>query len=142
MSEYRTTSALRDPSLLEARLAARLCSALSERTAALPAGVDERLRFAREQALGHARAKRAIQGVGITGSGAGLLGHLDAWWPRLGALLPVMVLAAGGLLLVDLKQREDVAVAVEIDSALLADDLPPEAYADPGFVAFLKLRQP
>jgi hypothetical protein len=31
---------------------------------------------------------------------------------------------------------------VQIDSALLADDLPPEAYADPGFVAFLKLRQP
>lgn len=142
MNEYRTSSSLRDPSLLEARLAARLCTALSERTASLPAGVDERLRFAREQALERARVARSIQVTGVNAGGAGLLGRLDAWWPRLGALLPVMVLAVGSLLLVDFQEREAVAVAAEIDSALLADDLPPEAYADPGFVAFLKLRQP
>jgi hypothetical protein len=53
-----------------------------------------------------------------------------------------MVLAVGSLMVADLKQREDVSVAAEIDAALLADDLPPEAYADPGFVAFLKLQQP
>jgi hypothetical protein len=29
-------------------------------------------------------------------------------------------------------------VAAEIDSALLADDLPPKAYSDAGFVEFLK----
>ncbi|MDH5341157.1 MAG: DUF3619 family protein [Rubrivivax sp.] len=29
-----------------------------------------------------------------------------------------------------------------MDVALLADDLPPAAYADPGFAAFLKLQQP
>ena len=142
MNEYRTASSLRDPALLEARLSARLCAALSERTASLPAGVDERLRFSREQALERARAARSTQSIGITGGGVGILGRLDAWWPRLGALLPIMVLAVGSLLLVDLQEREDVAVAVQIDSALLADDLPPEAYADPGFVAFLKLRQP
>ena len=142
MNEYRTASSLRDPSLLETRLAARLCAALSERTAALPEGVDERLRFSREQALERARNARRTQISSVTAGGAGILGRLDAWWPRLGALLPVMVLAVGSLLLADFQEREDVAVAVEIDSALLADDLPPEAYADPGFVAFLKLRQP
>ena len=74
--------------------------------------------------------------------GALLLGRFVPWWPRVGALLPIMVLAFGSLLLADMKQREDISVAVEIDAALLADDLPPEAYADPGFVAFLKLQQP
>jgi len=27
----------------------------------------------------------------------------------------------------------------EVDSALLTDDLPPSAYADPGFLQFLKM---
>ena len=29
-------------------------------------------------------------------------------------------------------------IAAEIDALLLSDDLPPGAYADPGFVEFLK----
>ena len=33
------------------------------------------------------------------------------------------------------RQLHEVA---DIDAALLADDLPPQAYADPGFAAFLK----
>jgi hypothetical protein len=52
------------------------------------------------------------------------------------------VLAAGVLLLADVRQRDRTSVAAEIDAVLLADDLPPAAYADPGFVAFLKLQQP
>jgi hypothetical protein len=34
--------------------------------------------------------------------------------------------------------QEQVDAAAEIDAALLADDLPPAAYSDPGFLAFLK----
>jgi hypothetical protein len=67
---------------------------------------------------------------------------MAAWWSRLGVLLPLLVLAAGAVLLVASHDREQRAVASEIDLALLADDLPPDAYADPGFVAFLKLQQP
>jgi cobalamin biosynthesis protein CobD/CbiB len=131
-----------DLDLLETRLAARLAAALSEPAAQLPVGVAERLRFAREQAV--ARVQRAPAGgvVGLGASGASVLGQFGFWWPRLGALLPVVVLIAGALVVSDLKQREQLAVATEIDSALLADDLPPAAYADPGFVAFLKLQQP
>jgi len=40
------------------------------------------------------------------------------------------------------KRRADARAAAAVDAALLADDLPPAAYADPGFVAFLKLQQP
>jgi hypothetical protein len=31
-----------------------------------------------------------------------------------------------------------LVAAAEVDTALLADTLPPEAYRDPGFVEFLK----
>lgn len=143
MNEQRTTAAWHaDPALLEGRLAARLAGALRQQAeSGLPASVEERLRFAREQALARARESRAVSVQG-GGGGAAVLGLLGSWWPRLGALLPALVLALGGLLLLDQHQREDVAVAAEIDAALLADDLPPQAYADPGFVAFLKLQQP
>lgn len=141
MTDNRRTDLPTDPALLEARLAARLAGALKEGCDTLPPGVEARLRFARQQALERARVAReaSIQGIG---GGVAVLGRLGPWWPRLGALLPVLVLVLGGLLVVDQRQRVEVAVAAEIDAALLADDLPPQAYADPGFVAFLKLQQP
>jgi hypothetical protein len=37
---------------------------------------------------------------------------------------------------------QQIQAAAEVDAVLLADDLPPEAYADPGFGEFLKLPQP
>jgi len=131
--------------LVEARLAARLAAALSESADQAPPDVAERLRFAREQALARASAVRDGNAAVHGGAGALMLGRaawLGLWWPRLGALLPVLVLAWGMWLLNQAQHREDTRVAVAVDVALLADSLPPEAYADPGFVAFLKLEQP
>jgi hypothetical protein len=131
-----------DHDLVEARLAARLASALSESSEELPPSIRERLRFGREQAVARAVAGRRTDTAGRTAAGALLLNQFNAWWPRLGALLPVLVLAFGAWVVVDAGDREAQRVATSIDVALLADDLPPEAYADPGFVAFLKLQQP
>lgn len=128
-----------DQDRLEAQFAARLTGLLSASLSDLDADTGARLRFAREQALARAATAPAVQAVG---GGALALGRLGAWWPRLGSMLPLLVLAAGLMLAQDHRQRDAVAVAAEIDSALLADELPPEAYADPGFVAFLKLQQP
>lgn len=140
MNADRASALPPDTALLEARLAARLAGALTQRSEALPPGVEQRLRFAREQALERVRLARANEVQ--RGGGVAVLGRLGPWWPRLGALLPLLVLVVGGLLLLEHREREAVEVAANIDAALLADDLPPEAYADPGFVAFLKLRQP
>lgn len=124
---------------LESRLGSRLAAALSVSLSNLPPDVESRLRFAREQAL-QRRAAPAV--VGVSAGGAAVLGRLAPWWPRFGALLPVVVLAAGVWAVADHRQREAVTVATQIDGALLVDELPPQAYADPGFVAFLKLQQP
>jgi hypothetical protein len=124
---------------LETRLGNRLAGALTASLADLSPEVRSRLRFAREQAL-QRHAVPAVLGVGA--GGTVLFGRLAPWWPRLGALLPLAVLVAGALAVAEHRQREAVAVATQIDGALLVDELPPQAYADPGFVAFLKLRQP
>ena len=45
-----------------------------------------------------------------------------------------------GLIIIDAIQGDERAKDLaEIDAAILTDDLPPTAYADPGFAHFLKL---
>ena len=44
-----------------------------------------------------------------------------------------------GLVFINMAQDETVATEIaEVDAALLTDDLPPSAYADPGFLQYLK----
>jgi hypothetical protein len=61
-----------------------------------------------------------------------------SWWNRIASVLPIIALVAG-LVLIHMIQNERRANEVaEVDAALLTDDLPPSAYADPGFIQFLK----
>jgi hypothetical protein len=126
---------------LEARLAFRLTAGLTERMADLSPDVSERLRFAREQAL--ARARAATVPEVVVGSGGTLsLGRGSdggsAWWVQLAVLIPLIALVIGLVLIQRMHDRNQIAAAAEIDASLLADDLPPSAYSDPGFVEFLK----
>ena len=60
------------------------------------------------------------------------------WWRALISAVPLVALLVG-LVVVDSFQDESGATEVaEIDAALLTDDLPPAAYADPGFVQYLQ----
>ena len=66
------------------------------------------------------------------------LGQPPSGWLRLASALPLMLLVLGLVLIQHLHDQAEIHAAAEVDAALLADDLPPEAYGDPGFVAFLK----
>ena len=126
---------------LESRFALRVAARLSEGSQTLSADLSERLRFAREQALSHARVARARSAseVGLTRGGAVLLGGLKSgWWLRVASVLPVFALVGGLLLIQQWQDLRQIDVAAEIDAALLADDLPPTAYGDAGFVEYLK----
>jgi hypothetical protein len=60
------------------------------------------------------------------------------WWQSLLSAVPIMALLAGLVVInLDLDEVGMMEVA-ELDAALLADDLPPAAYSDPGFAQFLK----
>ena len=124
----------------QARFAMRVTARLNEQSQSVSADIVERLRFAREQALVRAVAARAAATaqpqVAVSG-GAVLLGG-GGWWLKAGAFLPLLALV-GGLLLIQYWQTEaQISVAAEVDTALLADSVPPTAYSDAGFVEFLK----
>jgi Protein of unknown function (DUF3619) len=125
---------------LESRFALRLAARLSEHTQNIGPDIGERLRISRDLALEKARTARAAQAAqsrsGLTAAGATILG--GGWWSRLGIVLPLVALLAGLVLIQQSHLDEQIAAAAEIDAALLADDVPPDAYSDPGFVEFLK----
>ncbi len=128
---------------LEARFAHRITARLNEQAQTAAPDIGERLRFARENALAAARRVRATQDteqvVGGTASGAALLGFSRSpWWLRMASVLPLFVLAAGLLLIQSQEAHTQIAVAAEVDAALLGDDLPISAYRDAGFAEFLK----
>jgi Protein of unknown function (DUF3619) len=125
---------------VEARLAAGMATALSARLAELPHDVTERLRFGREQALSRARAARLASGTGVVavGGGSAALSWRPLWWHRAASALPLVVLLGGLYLVNQWVLQEQVLAAAEIDALLLSDNLPPEAYSDPGFAEFLR----
>jgi hypothetical protein len=145
MNNLTNLPADRRREVLQERFARRLAAALSEHQAAQPRhDINERLRVAREQALG--RRPRAAAGAApaIASAGGGTLAMgggddgVTPWWLRLSSLLPLALLVAGFFLIDRSYTRAQIEAAAEVDAAILADDLPPEAYRDPGFVEFLK----
>jgi len=131
---------------LQARFALRVTARLNEGTRGLSHDVSERLKAAREQALERARLVRRaeaatqVQATG-NGSAAAVLqgaGWRSNWWLKLASALPIVALVAGFVLIQHVHTRDQISAAAEIDADLLADDLPPAAYSDPGFVEFLK----
>ncbi|BDU58154.1 hypothetical protein LMORI2_11360 [Limnohabitans sp. MORI2] len=123
------------------RIAARLNSASLE----LPHDISERLRAARTRAVA-ARLKpqsrlQTSSGL-VQQNGTALLNFgsdegLNIW-SRLASLLPLIALVAGLALIQNIMDDDRANELAEVDSALLVDDLPPSAYADPGFLQFLK----
>ena len=141
MNRLDKNSSFAGTEALQARFALKLAARLSENTQHVGADVGERLRISRELALERARHVRASQNAssrsGVTAAGAAILGGGD-WWLKLGAVLPLVALLAGLVLIQQWHLDQQISAAAEIDAALLADDVPPKAYSDPGFVEFLK----
>ena len=107
-----------------------------------PAGaaVAERLRAARERALTLKKAERspAFGWARMTAGGslAGGIGGYGGFLLRV--LLPMLLLVAGLFGIYNWQQEQRAADIEELDSRLLTDDLPIDAYLDRGFEAWLK----
>ena len=105
----------------------------------LEAPVAERLRAARERALARQKVEPVhVSGLAWAGSVFGRFGGPSGFSVRV--LIPLAVLLAGLVAIWGWQQRVRVAEVEEIDALLLADELPPEAYLDKGFEAWLKKR--
>jgi len=106
--------------------------------------LSERLRIARVRALESRPApirlisyRSALQAHGSL-SGPGDEG-LNLW-RILASALPLVALVMGLILVQAIQQELTESDIASIDSALLLDDLPPDAYTDPGFLQFLKVQ--
>lgn len=129
--------------LVQDRFALQVVARLSDAIDALPYDISERLRAARVRALGARKLafRQTASSVSVSG-GAATLTFGDErlnWWDRFAAVVPLMVLVFGLIAINVIQDDKRANELAEIDAALLTDDLPPAAYADPGFSQFLKL---
>ncbi len=129
----------------EGRFSLALTAHLQAAADNLPHDITERLRFSRQKALGFAAQRRrevhAIAAAPVllgAGSHGATLGKSPSWWWRMASVLPLALLVGGLVLIQQHHDTEQINSAAEIDSALLADELPPDAYSDAGFGEFLR----
>ncbi len=128
--------------LQQERQGHRLAAYLSLAQVDLPHEVTERLRAARHRAVAQ-RKKAQASTVLVAGHGASaaLAWQGDdpvSWWSRIGSVLPLIALVAGLLLINSVQNDSRARELAEVDVALLTDELPVAAFADPGFLQFLK----
>jgi hypothetical protein len=120
----------------ELQFASRIRQILNQGTA-LDAGVARKLARAREAALARQRQERApvlVWADNVLGNGWG--------WGSLSArvLLPAVMLVVAAFGIYRWQENQRLAEVVEIDTQLLTDDLPIDAYLDRGFQTWLKKR--
>jgi hypothetical protein len=120
----------------EQGFARQICQALDQGTYALDPSITERLRAARERAL--ARQYVLASETRIVGAGGTALlhGHEEGHHP-VRMLFAILALLLGFSLAYYWNGFSQADENEAIDSALLADELPPNAYLDRGFQAWI-----
>lgn len=117
----------------QALIARKLTHLLDKELTDLPPDVLTRLHAGRRTALTRHRVRVPLW------SGAGLARQLSATWFRHRRSLVAVSVVLAVFAIVDLAREADGPQDLdEIDSALLADDLPIDAYLDRGFDRWLK----
>ena len=121
----------------EELFARQLCRVLDGGTRDLDASISERLRAARERALAHqVCAVETAEIVDAGGTALRMSGGHERHPVRMA--LSILALLLGVVLTYYWNAFDEATTNEEIDSALLADDLPPNAYLDKGFHAWLE----
>jgi len=112
---------------------------LSEGAQVLPAKIKERLYAARMKALSVRKVEKVLVQKPV------LAGFTGNWsfgshgrWESFGWIAPLVVLVFGLMAIAQWQNDSRINDIAEVDAALLSDDVPPDAYADSGFLAFLK----
>ena len=121
----------------EQQFAYKVRQILNQGTADLDPGTRARLQAARQQAL--ARQKSPIVGLSLAG-----VGHFanEVLLPQARTLVALITLAVGVIGTYYWNSFQQAAENEEIDSALLSDELPINAYLDHGFSAWLEHSTP
>lgn len=105
----------------------------------IPQNIKDRLYAARMKALSVKKPEKVrIQKQVLAGSGRNWTSGSSSAWDTLGWIAPLVVLVFGLIGIAQWQDDSRINDIAEVDAALLSDDVPPDAYADSGFMAFLK----
>ncbi|WP_338849415.1 DUF3619 family protein [Massilia sp. W12] len=122
----------------------RVRQALNDGLEAMPQAKLDRLAQARRAALAR---KKPDSPLTITVRRQALAGGVQSafddsisWLRRMGLALPLVALALGLTVLWQVEEQQHISEIAEIDAEVLADELPPSAYLDHGFNAYLAKR--
>ncbi|MSQ57276.1 MAG: DUF3619 family protein [Limnohabitans sp.] len=125
--------------LMGRKIAAQLDQASNQ----LSYDISERLRAARMRAVAACR-QEALQTQTApqlqNQNGVLVATPRFKFWNGLASLLPLVALVVGLFVIQSFHSNQRAFELAEVDSALLIDDLPPNAYIDSGFLQFLKLQ--
>jgi len=139
-SQTSATATTADLELWGRTLAAQLDVASQD----LGHDIGERLRVARQMALKTRpmpqRLLRHSLALQANGTLSGPPDEGLSLWRILASALPLLALVSGLMFIQALQQDLAETDIASLDSALLLDELPPDAYTDPGFVQFLKIQ--
>jgi hypothetical protein len=115
-------------------------SAALLRQGTLPKEIKDRLYAARMKAISLKKPERVRvqKRVLATTAGSWNSGSSNGIWDTIGWVAPLAVLVFGLIGIAHWQNDSRINDIAEVDAALLTDDVPPDAYADSGFLAFLK----
>jgi len=112
---------------------------LRQGSQSLPAGIKDRLYAARQKALSVRKPEKIrVQKQVLVSPTGNWSSTSNSIWDTLGWVAPLMVLVFGLIGIAQWQEDSRINDIAEVDAALLTDDVPPDAYADSGFMNFLK----
>ncbi|QWD67487.1 DUF3619 family protein [Polynucleobacter sp. VK25] len=105
----------------------------------IPQNIKDRLYAARMKALSVRKPEKVrVQKHVLAGSARNWTTGSNGIWDTVGWIAPLVVLVFGLIGIAQWQDDSRINDIAEVDAALLSDDVPPDAYADSGFMAFLK----
>ncbi len=112
---------------------------LRQGSQSLPASIKDRLYAARLKALSVKKPEKVrIQKYVLASATGNWSSGSRSFWDNVGWVAPLVVLVFGMIGIAQWQQDSRINDIAELDVALLTDDVPPDAYADSGFMGFLK----
>lgn len=112
---------------------------LRQGSQSLPAGIKDRLYAARLKALSVKKPEKVrVKQYVLAGTSGNWSSGSRSFWNNVGWIAPLVVLVFGLIGIAQWQQDSRINDIAELDVALLTDDVPPDAYADSGFMSFLK----
>ena len=124
----------------EIDFAYKIRRAMNESTETIPQTALDRLAQARQIAISRKKEVEPTAVFAISGALAGNAGSSvfqSSWLKKMGLTLPLIVLIAGLYGIYNYEKEQQINDLAEIDAAVLVDELPPDAYLDEGFNAYL-----